>query len=74
MFLVYCIVYAGFVVINSVWPKVMERAVGSSNMAVAYGFGLIGLALVMAFVYNMLSSRAEEKFNDVYTDDEGEVF
>ena len=74
MFIAYCLVYAGFIVINSVRPKLMERAIGSLNWAVAYGFGLIGIALVLAFVYNALSSRAEERFNDQYTDDEEEQF
>lgn len=74
MFLVYCIVYAGFIVINSMWPKMMERVIGSLNWAVAYGFGLIVFALIMAFVYNALSSRAEEKFNTQFTDDEAEEF
>lgn len=74
MFIVYALVYASFIVVNSMWPKLMERVVGSLNWAVAYGFGLIGFALVMAFVYNALSSRAEEKYNSQYTDDEQEEF
>ncbi|MHB0911844.1 MAG: DUF485 domain-containing protein [Armatimonadota bacterium] len=74
MFLVYSIVYAGFVAINSIWPKLMERVVGSVNLAVVYGFALIVLALVMALIYNALSGRAEERFNNAYTDDEEEDF
>ena len=72
MFLAYCVVYAGFVIVNSVWPKLMENVVGSLNWAVAYGFGLIGLALVMAFVYNALSSRAEEKYQPTIEEEEEE--
>ena len=74
MFLIYCIVYAGFVVFNSVMPDMMARTFGNLNLAIVYGFGLIALALIMAFTYNALSSRAEEKFNDTYTDDEEEEF
>lgn len=74
MFLVYCIVYGGFVLVNSVWPKLMERTVGSLNWAIAYGFGLIGFALLLAIIYNALSSRAEERFSDQFTDDEEEEF
>jgi len=74
MFALYLIVYAGFVVVNSVWPGLMERSVGSLNLAVVYGFGLIAFALVLALVYNFLSCRAEERLNDVYTDDEEEEF
>ena len=74
MFLVYCVVYGGFVAINSIWPKLMERTIGILNWAVAYGFGLIGFALVLAFIYNALSCKAEERFNEEYTDDEQEEF
>jgi uncharacterized membrane protein (DUF485 family) len=74
MFLIYCIVYAGFVVMNSVRPDLMARLVGGMNLAIVYGFGLIVLALVMAFIYNALSSRAEERFAAAYSDDEEEEF
>lgn len=74
MFALYCIVYAGFIVVNSVWPQLMEKAIGGLNWAVAYGFGLIAFALILAFIYNALSSRAEEKFNEAFADDETEEF
>ena len=74
MFFVYLIVYAGFVVINSVWPEVMSKAIGGLNLAVVYGFGLIVFALVLALIYNALCCRAEERLNDAYTDDEEEEF
>lgn len=69
MFLVYCIVYAGFVIISAVRPKLMEQAVGSLNWAVAYGFGLIGLALIMAVIYNYLSGKAEKELNGTPADE-----
>lgn len=74
LFLVYSIIYGGFVLICSVWPKAMQHAVGSLNIALAYGFALIGIALAMALIYNTLASRKEEQLNDPYTDDEEEVF
>lgn len=74
MFLLYSIIYAAFVAINSIWPGVMEIPVGSLNLAVFYGFALIVVALVLAVIYNALSSRAEERYNDEYTDDEQERF
>jgi uncharacterized membrane protein (DUF485 family) len=74
MFVLYCIVYAGFIVVNSVWPKLMGKAIGGANWALVYGFGLIVFALILAFVYNALSSRAEERFNDAFADDEQEEF
>jgi uncharacterized membrane protein (DUF485 family) len=74
MFAAYCVVYAAFVIINSLWPSAMAKPLGSLNWATAYGFGLIALALILAMIYNSLSGRAEERFDDEYTDDEEEVF
>ena len=62
MFFAYAVVYGGFIVINSVWPGLMALRVGQLNMAIIYGFGLIILALVMALIYNTLTSRAEERY------------
>ena len=73
MFVVYLIVYAGFVVINSVMPDAMAMLFHGLNLAVVYGFGLIALALVMAFIYNALCDRAESS-GEAYTDDEQEEF
>lgn len=74
MFLIYLVVYAGFVVLSSVRPDIMARLFGGLSMAIVYGFGLIVLAMIMAFIYNALSGRAEESFNTAYTDDEEEAF
>jgi uncharacterized membrane protein (DUF485 family) len=62
MFLIYGLVYAGFVVINSMWPKLMAASLGSLNLAIIYGMGLIVLALIMAFIYNAACSRMEERY------------
>lgn len=74
MFIVYLAVYAGFVVINSVRPELMGRVLGGLNLAVLYGIGLIVFALIMAFIYNALSGRAEEQTDSIYSDDETEEF
>ncbi len=74
MFFIYLFVYAGFVAISSLRPDIMASLFGGLSMAIVYGFGLIVLAMIMAFIYNALSSRAEEAFNTAYTDDEEEAF
>jgi uncharacterized membrane protein (DUF485 family) len=74
MFALYCIVYAGFIVVNSVWPNLMAKSVAGLNWAVVYGFGLIAFALLVAIVYNALCSKAEERFNTAFADDEQEEF
>jgi len=61
MFIVYAIVYAGFVIINSFAPKLMGVEVLGQTFAVVYGFGLIIFALILALVYNALCGRAEDR-------------
>lgn len=64
LFIVYGLVYAGFVVINTVSPKTMgERIIFDLNLAVVYGFGLIVLAIIMGLVYNWYCSDCEERMN-----------
>lgn len=64
MFILYGIVYLGFVLINSFNPGLMGSDIGGLNLAVVYGFGLIIFALMLAFVYNAICSAAEEELND----------
>jgi len=63
MFIVYTIVYATFVGINTANPKMMEAIIFGQTAAVIWGFCLIVLALVMAMVYNRLCTKAEERMN-----------
>ena len=62
MFVLYAIVYAGFVAINLVAPSLMEAIVlAGLNLAVVYGFGLIGFALGLALLYNAMCMREEKR-------------
>lgn len=55
MALLYTLVYAGFVALSVFQPTWMgARAVLGLNLAVAYGMGLILIAIVFAVVYNYL--------------------
>jgi uncharacterized membrane protein (DUF485 family) len=52
LFLLYLVVYGGFVALSAFSPGTMAApAVAGVNVAVVYGFALIGLALVLAIVY-----------------------
>ena len=64
MFLAYCVVYSGFIIINLANPKLMGIDIGSLNLAIVYGFTLIILALIMALVYNFLANRLERIYQD----------
>lgn len=63
MFLLYCVVYAGFVLINVFTEgRAMQTIVFAGlNLAVVYGMGLIILALVLAVIYNRLCSAKEKE-------------
>jgi uncharacterized membrane protein (DUF485 family) len=63
LFILYAIVYVGFIVINVLSPKFMGIEVGSLNVALLYGFLLIVFAMLLAFAYNHVSSHAEEILN-----------
>lgn len=64
MFLVYALIYAGFVFINLHDPEIMETVMpGGVNLAVAYGFGLIIFALILALIYNAMCNRKEAERN-----------
>ena len=64
LFGVYSLIYLGFVLINTLAPKLMAKEIiGGVNLAVVYGFGLIVLAIVMGLIYNVMCTRAEDKMN-----------
>ncbi len=64
LFIVYCIVYAGFVAINTVSPKAMGVIIFAGlNLACVYGFGLIILAIIMGLIYNAMCTAAEDRMN-----------
>jgi uncharacterized membrane protein (DUF485 family) len=71
MFIVYALVYAGFVLINIIRPMLMEKEIiFGLNLAVVYGFGLIILSLIMALIYNYLCIKKESALNGTNTDGE----
>jgi uncharacterized membrane protein (DUF485 family) len=64
LFIVYGLVYAGFVAINTFSPKTMsETILFDVNLAVVFGFGLIILAIVMGLAYNAICTRYEKQLN-----------
>ncbi len=64
LFLIYSLIYLGFVMINALRPSLMEiQVVWGLNLACVYGFGLIILAIVMGTIYNAMCTRAENMMN-----------
>jgi len=64
LFIIYVLVYVGFIWINVASPKTMATIVfAGQNLAVVYGFGLIALAFVMGIIYDYLCSQKEDELN-----------
>lgn len=59
MFILYVVVYAGFILINSLTPSWMGVDIGKVNLAFFYGIGLIVYALILATIYNYLCTKKE---------------
>ncbi len=65
MFILYALVYAGFVVINLYNPLLMENIIFYGlNLATVYGFGLIVFALILALIYNHMCAKEENKYKN----------
>lgn len=65
LFGLYAIFYAGFIIINIANPSFMGIDIGGFNMAIAFGFGLIVLAMLLAFAYNHIGTRSELLFTEL---------
>jgi len=65
LFIIYVLVYIGFIAINVASPHTMAMTVfAGQNLAVVYGFGLIALAFVMGIIYDYLCSQKEDELNE----------
>lgn len=60
MIAIYVPIYLAFVLVSVLSPKTLSVDIGSLNLAIAFGFGLIILAIVQALIYNWLCSRREK--------------
>jgi uncharacterized membrane protein (DUF485 family) len=61
LFLVYVAFYGGFMALSAFSPSTMGKPLlGGANIAVIYGFSLIGVALLLALVY-MKSCRKSNR-------------
>ncbi len=64
LFLLYLLIYAGFVGLNAFAPERMEvTPIAGLNLAILYGFGLIAVAFVLSAIYGV-ASRDEQPERD----------
>lgn len=68
MVAIFTIVYFAFIIIAVTNPQAMANDVGSLNVAVVYGFGIIILAIIQALIYNFACSRKEKSHGDTGED------
>ena len=60
LFLIYVLLYAGFMALNAFAPQLMSRTpLGGVNVAILYGLGLIIAAFILALIY-ATSARADD--------------
>ena len=60
MFAIYVPIYLAFVFLCVIDPKLVAADVGNLNIAIAFGFGLIILAIIQALIYNIICSKREK--------------
>jgi uncharacterized membrane protein (DUF485 family) len=61
LFAVYLALYGGFVLLAAFAPEAMETTpFAGVNLAIWYGFGLIGAALVLALIYGWARRPGEQ--------------
>lgn len=58
LFVLYLVLYLGFVLINAFAANLMETVVFAGlNLAIVYGFGLIIFAIALAMIYGLMCHR-----------------
>lgn len=61
LFALYSVFYMAFVLVNAFAPELGEwKVVGGLNLAVLWGFALIGLAFLLALAYGVLCANENE--------------
>jgi len=63
-FFIYLFVYGGFVAICAFRLSAMSQPILGVNLAVFYGFGLIGFAFVLAVIYMLLCHPSDDEKGD----------
>ena len=62
LFLLYLLLYGGFVLLNTFSPETMEATpLAGVNVAILYGIGLILAALVLAISYGVFSKSEDDQ-------------
>ena len=60
LFLIYCLLYAGFMALTTFKFQVLAAPIAGVNWAIVYGMGLIVAAFVLALIYMILCDNDED--------------
>jgi uncharacterized membrane protein (DUF485 family) len=63
MFAIFSPVYLAFILLCVISPTAVGTDVGSLNVAIIFGFGIIVLAIIQALIYNFICSKKEEELD-----------
>ena len=64
LFILYSIIYAGFVAIGVINYELMGKTVlGNQNLAIVYGIFLILFAIILGVIYNWRCTKFENEMN-----------
>ncbi len=64
LFFVYSAIYGIFVLLNTVFPRMMESVVFFGlNLAIVYGIGLIVVAIILGLFYNHQCTKMERRLD-----------
>jgi len=65
LFAIYTVFYASFVLVNAFAPEWSEvEIIGGLNLALLWGFALIGAAFVLAMIYGILCGKMPAADNE----------
>ena len=63
LFIIYAILYGGFMFLNVTSPAFMGTDIGGINVAIAFGLILIIVAMILAVAYNHVCTSVERIMN-----------
>ena len=72
LFFIYSGIYGVFVLINTLFPSMMESVIFLGlNLAIVYGIGLILIAIILGLLYNHQCTKMEKRLDTSSSNTQG---